>query len=144
MNEFTSVIESTDALRQDEWDALRLGLFVEVMELDLHSNLMNIWQRFKVALTNAFDRPLPVYRVYRPLRTFAVARWPVLRQIISTSGNTRSDITDLINILEEVTKVLEQAVDERIRDQADRLEIEMELLRTLLATDRVRPEVRKE
>ena len=127
---------SGDTVLQDEWDTLRLNLFIEVMQLHIHDDLQEIWQRFRIALTDAFDRILPVYPVYRQLRTFAIAHWPVLKKIVDDSGQTPEDIVELAKIIQEVTQVLEHALDERMKDHADQLETEMDLLRTLLATDK--------
>ena len=135
MNDLNGYSESGNDLRQDEWDRLRLSLFIEVMELNVHGKLRNVWQNFQIALTSGFDRPLPVYPVYRKLRTFSVARWPLLKQIVKAAAHSPADIPELIKILQEIINVLEHAVDKSMRDQADKLEVEMDLLRTLLTTD---------
>ena len=61
---------------QADWDALRLTLFRDVAETE-HVNGEE-WNNFLDVLTTAFDYKAPIYTIYRPLRTFAVARWPCL------------------------------------------------------------------
>jgi len=108
-----------DQTLQSEWDALRLQLFKEVSEADHVSG--EVWNEFLAALSAAYDYKAPVYSIYRSLRTFAVARWPLLKP------QCKNEV-----ILREVTDVLLHSVDQQKAANADALETEMEVLRKLL------------
>jgi len=112
-----------DQTLQLEWNALRLTLFKEVAVCEHMSG--EVWDNFLHALTEAYDYEVPVYSIYRPLRTFAVARWPLLK------AHCKNE-----KILREVTEVLRHSIVQRENANADALETEMELLRQLLDDDR--------
>ena len=107
---------------QADWDALRLTLFRDVAETK-HVNGEE-WNNFLDVLTTAFDYKAPIYTIYRPLRTFAVARWPLLKPLCTNK-----------TILREVTEILHHSVVQQETANADSLETEMEILRQLLNED---------
>ncbi len=97
---------------QAQWNTLRLDVLVQVasVQLDGDAELKTLWERYRVALTDAFDHPVPAHSVYRQLRTFAVARWPVLMEIVTRPLNQANMRQERVPILSEAIKMLELAV----------------------------------
>ena len=138
-----------DGAIEAEWDALRLALLLEVATVAVPDGSARTWRALEVALTDAFDRPVPVRPVYRRLRTFARVRWPVLRAVLegavrvgdaSTDGSAEraeeaSGDASLAALLDEATVLLAVAARARGRHDDDALEREVALLRRLLGED---------
>ena len=129
---------------EEDWDALRLALLIEVASVDAPGGSAARRRAFEVALTDAFDRPAPAYPAYRRLRTFARVRWPVLRAVLEGAGRAGDagdgSVDDPVDgrldaLLDETTEALAAAARARGRHGADALEREMALLRRLLGDD---------
>ncbi len=124
--------DSVLAIDQAAWDQVRFSLLRELSLLTVPEELSAAFQAMLVALTDAYDRPLPNDTVYRQLRTFQVARWPLLRNLLHQQDSVTVDTTALLRILQQVTTMAQHATKAAAQYQVDSLEIDMEVLSQLL------------
>ena len=124
--------QSLLAVDQTDWDAVRLSLLSELSLLTVSDALTTSFHTMLVALTDAYDQPIPNYTVYRQLRTFQIARWPLLRNLLQGHKNAAVDEIALAKIIEQVTTMAQHAVEAADQYQADSLEVDMAVLSQLL------------
>jgi len=120
------------AVEQSDWDEVRFTLLRELSSLDVPDFIEQPVHAMLVALTDVYDRPLPNYTVYRQLRTFLVARWPLLKNLLKPSHASLIDQKALIGIVEQVTLLAQHAIAATEQSQADSLQVDMTVLTQLL------------
>lgn len=120
---------------QAEWDSLRLDILAEAADSGIIDNTDPDVRAMLVALTQAFDRPVPVYSVYRQLSSFKFAQWPLLRNIVSQADLSVGK-QDLRETLHLAGRVLHATCEQRDRINRDALEVELEVLNKLLRKSR--------
>ena len=115
-----------------EWNAIRFAILADAAELKIPEKMLPVTRSLLIALSDAFDQPVPVYAVYRQLRTFRLTHWPILHNLIENGDKSDIDPSALVASLERATEVLHQAHLSRDIDQADALEVQLEVLGQLL------------
>lgn len=117
-----------NTMPEQDWHTLRHELLVDVAELPrVHDPLL---REFLGALTQAFDRLVPPYAIYRRLARFKSGQWPLLRNLIDS--DLPLDELQSSGVLARATRLLAVAHEKHGEAHVEALEVELEVLRKLL------------
>lgn len=117
---------------QAEWDAVRLEILGEAAEFGALAHEHQAVFDMLAALTCAFDRPVPVYSVYRKLNSFKAGQWPLIVNILRNLDlQSKEREGDVNAVLQRVAALLD-AADKSRSELTEMLEIELDVLKTLI------------
>ncbi|MFK7886087.1 MAG: hypothetical protein AB8G16_04405 [Gammaproteobacteria bacterium] len=130
------------ALSQDRWDEIRFELLQElavtVREMEQDAELDATVVALVHACALAYDRPPPGFTIYQRLRSFKAGQWLLVRNILAAMAKAPSGDVEPAQrqrwerAIVHATQWLQEANDQRDAQEADALEVQLQVLHQLL------------